>query len=56
MEPLSIALIWNEEDNEKVEKYINYTTKMLTCDRNKPFSRTINLPIFYYNHHYNYSD
>lgn len=48
MEPLSIALIWNEEDNEKVEKYINYTTKMLTCDRNKPFSRTINLPIFYY--------
>lgn len=25
MEPLSIALIWNEEDNEKVEKYINYT-------------------------------
>ena len=48
MEPLSVALVWNENDYTKVEKYICYTTKMLSRDTNKPFSRTINLPVFYY--------
>ena len=48
MEPLSVVLVWNENDRTSVEKYIQYTTKMLSRDINKPFSRTINLPIFYY--------
>ena len=48
MEPLSVALVWNEKDHTKVEKYIDYITKMLSSEINKPFSRTINLPIFYY--------
>ena len=47
MEPLSVVLVWNENDRTSVEKYIQYTTKMLSRDINKPFSRTINLPIFY---------
>lgn len=48
MEPLSVVLVWNETDQASVEKYIQYTTKMLSRDINRPFSRTINLPIFYY--------
>ena len=48
MEPLSVVLVWNETDQTSVEKYIQYTTKMLSRDINRPFSRTINLPIFYY--------
>lgn len=48
MEPLSVVLIWNENDQKSAGKYIKYVTKMLTYDVRRPFSRTINLPIFYY--------
>lgn len=48
MEPLSVAVVWNKEDQESVGEYIQYITKMLTRDIDRPFSRTINLPIFYY--------
>lgn len=48
MEPLSVVLIWNRDDQQNVEKYIKYVTKKLSCDNSRPFSRTINLPIFYY--------
>lgn len=48
MEPLSIALVWNGEDKDYVKNYIDYITQMLLFDVKKPFSRTINLPIFYY--------
>ena len=41
MEPLSVVLVWNETDQASVEKYIQYTTKMLSRDINRPFSRTI---------------
>lgn len=30
MEPLSVVLVWNENDRTSVEKYIQYTTKMLS--------------------------
>ena len=30
MEPLSVVLVWNETDQTSVEKYIQYTTKMLS--------------------------
>ncbi len=48
MEPLSIALIWNKDDQLSIEEYIEHITEMLSRDRDRPFSRTINLPIFYY--------
>lgn len=48
MEPLSIALIWNKDDQSSIEEYIEHITEMLSRGRDRPFSRTINLPIFYY--------
>ncbi len=48
MEPLSVALVWNREDQEYVQKYVDYVTEMLSYDIERPFSRTINLPVFYY--------
>lgn len=48
MEPLSVSLIWNKDDYEYIEIYVEHITKMLTRDLSKPFSRNINLPIFYY--------
>lgn len=45
---LSIALIWNKDDQSSIEEYIEHITEMLSRDRDRPFSRTINLPIFYY--------
>ena len=48
MEPLAVAMLWNQKDNEDVGTYVEYVTKMLSSDENNPFSRTINLPLFYY--------
>lgn len=48
MEPLAIAFVWNKEDEESVKKYIEYSTAMLTRDFDNPFSRNLDLPIFYY--------
>lgn len=48
LEPLAIAIVWNKEDQEFVKDYVEYTADMLSSDVNNPFSRTINLPIFYY--------
>lgn len=48
MEILAVVLIWNNEDIDRVEQYIEHTKKMLSSDMEKPFSRTINLPIFCY--------
>lgn len=41
MEPLSVVLVWNENDRTSVEKYIQYTTKMLSRDINKPCNRVV---------------
>lgn len=48
MQSLAVAFVWNKEDNEVVEKYIEYSTKFLTRNSNNPFSRNLDLPIFYY--------
>lgn len=48
MEPLAVAIVWNKEDQDVVKDYIDYTTELLSSDINNPFSRTINLPMFYY--------
>lgn len=48
MELLAISFVWDIIDQEKVEKYVKYTTNLLTINNDNPFSRNINLPIFYY--------
>ena len=48
MEPLAIAYVWNKEDDLAVQKYIQYSAKLLTRDLENPFSRNLDLPIFYY--------
>ena len=48
MEPLAIVFVWNREDNEATQKYIKYATKLLTRNLENPFSRNLDLPIFYY--------
>lgn len=48
MESLAISFIWNYKDETIVKKIIEYTTQLLTTDSKNPFSRNINLPIFYY--------
>ncbi|WP_196596019.1 TIR domain-containing protein [Pectinatus frisingensis] len=48
MEPLAVVFVWNKEDNEVVQKYINYASDLLTRNLDNPFSRNLDLPIFYY--------
>lgn len=48
MEPLAIVFVWNREDDNEVKKYVDYTTDLLTRDLENPFSRNLDLPIFYY--------
>lgn len=48
MEPLAIVFVWNREDNEAIQKYIKYATELLTRNLENPFSRNLDLPIFYY--------
>lgn len=48
MEPLAICFVWNKEDDRVVKKYIDYTTELLTRDLENPFSRNLDLPIFYF--------
>ncbi len=48
MEPLAIVFVWNREDNEATQKYIKYATELLTRNLENPFSRNLDLPIFYY--------
>lgn len=49
MESLVVAMVWNKEDYNTVHEYVDYITGLLSSSIDKPFSRTINLPIFYYN-------
>lgn len=48
MEPLAIVFVWNREDDKVVQKYIQYSTKLLTRNVDNPFSRSLDLPIFYF--------
>ncbi|NME81855.1 TIR domain-containing protein [Clostridium sp. SM-530-WT-3G] len=48
IQPLSIVFVWNPADNEIVKPILEYCSKLLSRDIKNPFSRAINLPIFYY--------
>lgn len=45
--PLAIYFIWHPADSDAVKPYVEHCSKMLQRDVNKPFSRAMNLPVFY---------
>ncbi len=45
--PLSIFFVWHPADNDKVTPLVNHCSRMLQRDITKPFSRAMNLPIFF---------
>lgn len=46
-QPLSIYFIWNPVNESFVRPIVNYCTDLLSRDIDKPFSRSMNLPIFF---------
>ena len=47
--PLSIYFSWSKVDDDEVKPIVEYTTNLLSRDVEKPFSRCVNLPVFYNN-------
>lgn len=45
--PLSIFFVWHPADNDKVRPLVDHCSRMLQRDVSKPFSRAMNLPIFF---------
>lgn len=45
--PLSIYFVWHPADATEVEPIVQYCSTLLSRDIDKPFSRSMNLPIFY---------
>jgi hypothetical protein len=45
--PLSIYFVWHPSDSERVSPVFDYCFSLLSRDINKPFSRSMNLPIYY---------
>lgn len=48
MKNFAVAFVWNTKDGCDVQQYIDYATSLLTRDVDNPFSRNMDLPIFYY--------
>lgn len=46
--PLAVHIIWHPTDADATEPVINELSKRLSRDVDKPFSRNLNLPIFFY--------
>lgn len=46
--PLTISFIWNYADSELVDPVIDIVRSSFARDRNKPFSRGLNIPLFFY--------
>jgi len=46
--PIAVHLVWNFSDNDSVSSIIAAILKELSRDINKPFSRNINIPLFFY--------
>lgn len=44
--PLSIYFVWYPSDSDKVKPVFDYCFSLLSRDINKPFSRSMNLPIY----------
>lgn len=46
--PLAISFIWNIADTAAVDPIINVIRKNFARDKDKPFSRGLNIPLFYF--------
>lgn len=46
--PLAVNFIWNFADSEVVASIIDVVRKSFARDKDKPFSRGLNIPIFYF--------
>ncbi len=47
-QPLSVHFIWQPSDSEVVSPIIEAVSRSLTRDINRPFSRNLNIPLFFY--------
>jgi hypothetical protein len=47
LQPLSIYFVWSPANNKFVKPLIDYCLELLLRDVERPFSRSMNLPIFY---------
>nr|VFJ71154.1 MAG: hypothetical protein BECKDK2373B_GA0170837_13162 [Candidatus Kentron sp. DK] len=46
--PLAVHLVWHPSDKELAEPIIEAISKHLSRDVDKPFSRNLNIPLFFY--------
>ncbi|OIP53334.1 MAG: hypothetical protein AUK31_01685 [Fibrobacteres bacterium CG2_30_45_31] len=46
-QPLSIHFVWHPGDSEQLENIIDFCSKSLKRDPEKPFSRSISIPLFF---------
>lgn len=46
-QPLSVYFIWHQSDKELLEQPINHCFNMLKRDSKRPFSRSLNIPVFF---------
>lgn len=46
-QPLTVLFVWHHSDNETVKEAIDFCFKKLKRDSKYPFSRAINLPVFF---------
>lgn len=45
--PISVIFIWHPEDNKTITPVVEYCYSLLSRDVSKPFSRSMNMPIFF---------
>nr|VFJ97867.1 MAG: TIR domain [Candidatus Kentron sp. LFY] len=46
--PLAVHLVWHPSDKDSVEPIIEAVSKHLSRDVDRPFSRNLNIPLFFY--------
>lgn len=46
--PVSVHFIWQPSDNDLVAPILDFASKCLSRDIDKPFSRNLNIPLFFY--------
>lgn len=46
-QPLSVIFLWHPENHKDIHASIEYCFKMLKRDSDRPFSRSLNLPVFF---------
>lgn len=48
-QPLVLHFIWHPDDTDKVTLFVHGIKKMLARDVDRPFSRELNIPVFFWN-------